>query len=94
MPCLHEALVVADHETLDLPEFRRPEPGHAGQRDRLQPELGQGIFTLHMDMRRFGAFVAEEEEPVCPESSSLDEADPEPLVDAPSGLVSWSKPLT
>jgi hypothetical protein len=35
-----------------------------GERDRLEPELRERAVALNVDVRRFVAFVTEEEEPV------------------------------
>jgi len=53
-----------DDKSLGFPELDGAKPRHPGQCDRLQPELRQAALALNVDMWRFGAFVAEEEEPV------------------------------
>src|SRR2546428_3964145 len=65
MPGLQELLLMTDDKSLDLPQFDGAKPCHPGEGDLLQPELRQAPLTLDVDMWRFGALVAVEEESVC-----------------------------
>ena len=42
----------------------RCEADRGCQGDGLEPELGEGAITLHMDMRGLTPFIAEKEEPI------------------------------
>lgn len=42
----------------------RCEASRGRQCDRLEPELGEGAITLHMDVRGLTPFIAEKEEPI------------------------------
>ncbi len=66
MPGLQELLLVTDDKSLDLPQFDGAKPRHPGQGDLLQPELRQAPLALDVDMRRFGALVAEKKNRYAP----------------------------
>jgi hypothetical protein len=53
MPLLHQALLIGDHEPLDVPKFRGRETAASGQSHGIEPELRPTRVTLDMDVHRF-----------------------------------------
>jgi hypothetical protein len=64
MPSLQENLLVLRYEPHELTQLMRCEAHRGRQCDRLEPELGEGAITLHMDVRGLTPFIAEQEEPI------------------------------
>src|SRR5260221_5791766 len=64
IPSLHDLVVSRLDDTLHLPQFMSREPVRLHQPERLQPEFGNHSITLDMDVCRFLAIVAGEEQPV------------------------------
>lgn len=53
-----------DDEVADRAEFVRREVRRLSERDGLEPELRERAIALHVNVRGFVVFIAEEEEPV------------------------------
>jgi hypothetical protein len=53
-----------DHKVADRAELVCREVRRLSERDRLEPELRERAIALHVNVRRFVVFIAEEEEPV------------------------------
>ena len=51
-------------EPLNPLDLDSPESTAALQPDRIEPELGEVVVTLHVDMRWFIAVISIEEEPI------------------------------
>jgi hypothetical protein len=60
MPCLQEFFSIFFDQGSDPPQFSRWKPEIPRQCQRLKPELRREIVPVHVDMRRFARFVAEE----------------------------------
>jgi hypothetical protein len=52
------------HELGDLAQLRRLEAAAPGQTDRIEPQLGDLLVPLDVDMGRLAAVTRVEEEPV------------------------------
>jgi hypothetical protein len=63
IPSLQKNKSVFDHERLERGQFVTLKALGARKGDRLQPELGDTIALLDVNMRRFSALVAVEEKP-------------------------------
>jgi len=48
------------HQLFDAPQFPRTESQVVGERDRLQPELGRVVVTIHVDVSRLVRLMAVE----------------------------------
>src|SRR5262245_9718120 len=66
MPRLKESYLVLHHKSCDTAYLVCAKAAIGHKRHRLQPELGHGPLPLHMDVRRFPAVRAEENETVRP----------------------------
>jgi hypothetical protein len=64
MPCLDDASVVLDDYAPDLVELARAEASIPRQNHGIEPELSLIPFMSNVNVHRFGAIEAVEEEPV------------------------------
>src|SRR5262245_45753482 len=64
MPRLKESCLMLPHKPCDTAHLVGSKAAIGHKRHRLQPELGHGPLPLHMDVRRFSAVGAEENETV------------------------------
>ena len=60
MPSLQQFVAVVRDQCSDLLQLMRWKPKVSSQRQRLQPELCGAVVAIHVDMRGFVRFVAEE----------------------------------
>jgi hypothetical protein len=58
MPLLQQDRLMLTHNPLNTPKLNVTEVSTPHQRDRIKPELGTRRITPHMNMRRFGSFIA------------------------------------
>jgi hypothetical protein len=61
-PCLQELLLVVDDHLPETAEFVPSEAPRVRQGYRVEPELGYPVSVLHVDLGRFSAVAAVEEE--------------------------------
>jgi hypothetical protein len=64
MPLLQENLFVICYEPREFTQLMRCEAYRGRQCNGLEPELGEGAITLHMDVRGLTPFITEKEEPI------------------------------
>ena len=64
MPLLQKNLVVIGYQPHKLAQFICGKTTRRRQGNWLEPELGEGAITLHMDMRWLAAFVTKKEETI------------------------------
>jgi hypothetical protein len=70
MPSLQNSSAVAPNEAPEQVQLTGVEAVAARETKRLEPELARTALTLHVDVRRFTAVEAREEEPVWTGNSS------------------------
>jgi hypothetical protein len=64
MPRFQQGCLLLRNDTPDSTQLGRPEAQTVIVSDGIKPELGNGVVTRDMDMRRFCAVRRLEEEPI------------------------------
>jgi len=64
IPCFYKSFQLCLNNTLNPPDFDRPEAGAVLITDGVQPELRHCLIPLHMDMQRFTSIAGVKIEPV------------------------------